>query len=73
MTVSTLVENLYVVQNGNGTVDTMICRDIRMGAALAGAIGGTRGGVRDVAQISILEGLELESIELRFDYKTSMN
>jgi len=73
MTTSTLIDNLYVVQNGNGTVDTMMCRDIRMGAALAGAVGGTRGGVRDVAQISVLEDLDLDSQELRFNYRTSMN
>jgi hypothetical protein len=56
---STLIENLYVVRNSDGTVDTEI------------GIIDTR--EEDAERISILEGLELDSRELHFDYSQSMN
>lgn len=70
---ATLVDNLYVVKNGNGTIDTMQCRDLRMVKWIANATSSPRGGVKEVVQISVLENLDLDSTELSFDYKHSMN
>lgn len=70
---SQIVDNLYIVQNGNGTVDTMQCRDLRMVKWLANATQSPRGGVQELTQVSVLERIDLDSHELRFTFVQSNN
>lgn len=67
------IKNLYVVRNGNGTVDTMVCGDPRMVEWAKLASGCTRGGVQDVVQIPSIAKIDLDSTELAFKYRTSQN
>lgn len=70
------VENLYVVQNGNGSVDTIRSSDPRMVDWILSGCGyddRPRGGIMEVNRVSVLADLELDSTMLKLDYGMSQN
>jgi hypothetical protein len=67
-----IVDNLYVVQNGDGTVDT-ISGPVESAVDLIEAAGFIHGGTTELVQVSSIEDLDLCSHELRFDFVQSMN
>ena len=67
------LENLYLIRNGNGTVDTMVCNDLRMVEWAATAAGCTRGGIQELTQVPAYTKIDLDSTELKFAYRTSQN
>jgi len=70
---SILVDSLYVLQNRNGTVDTILCPNTEATKWFAETTGAFQGGNKNVIQISVLSGLDLVASELKFDYHQSMN
>jgi hypothetical protein len=69
---TTLVDNLYLVRNRNGTVDTMTCGP-QMAGMISRATSSTKGGTDEITQISSLTPWDLQAEELRFDYAASVN
>lgn len=70
---TTKVDNLYLVQNRNGTLDTMICGP-SMAGMISRATSSGRGGVASVSHISTLVPWDLRSEELYFSgYSQSEN
>ena len=69
----TLIENLYVCKNGNGTIDTTQGPSIAQGLPAMMTIATFAGGLDEVVKISVLTDLELNADELTFDYAQSMN
>lgn len=68
----TLVDNLYLVRNRNGSVDTVACGPL-MAGIISRATGSTKGGVESITQISKLVPWDLRSEELSFNYVQSEN
>ncbi len=69
----TLVDSLYVLQNRNGTVDTISCPSSEAAKWYAETTGAFQGGNKNVVQVSTLSGLDLVASELKFDYHQSLN
>ena len=66
------VDNLYVIKNENGTVDSLAGPSDSVEAIIE-AVGFIYGGTAEIVQVSALEDLDLCSAELRFDFAQSMN
>jgi hypothetical protein len=69
---TTLVDNLYLVRNRNGTVDTVTCGP-QMAGMISGATSSLKGGTDEITQISSLTPWDLQAEHLNFTYKQSPN
>lgn len=66
------VDNLYVIKNGDGTIDT-IAGPGESVLSLVEAASFLHGGTSEIVQVSAIEDLNLCSFELKFDFVQSMN
>lgn len=66
-----MTDNLYIIRNVDCTVDTMVCSDSAMVDEIA-TVGGYY-GTMELTQISVAEKIDLDSTELRFNFRQSVN